>query len=93
MTTFFLTHEIDTGKIIRQRHLPIADTDDVETVHDALMVMGAGLVTETVDLLLDGKQTLFPKRNSIRMPPSCVRPEDIQGYLSYRLEPAGEEYL
>ena len=41
VTTFFLTHEIDTGKIIRQKHLPIADTDDVETVHDALMAMGA----------------------------------------------------
>lgn len=54
-TTFFLTHEIDTGKIIRQKHLPIADTDDVGIVHDALMKMGANLVTETVDLLLAGK--------------------------------------
>ena len=27
VTTFFLTHEIDTGKIIRQKHLPIADTE------------------------------------------------------------------
>ena len=61
MTTFFLTHEIDTGKIIRQRHLPIADTDDVETVHDALMAMGARLVTETVDLLLDGKTDAIPQ--------------------------------
>ncbi|MBS1321098.1 MAG: methionyl-tRNA formyltransferase, partial [Parabacteroides sp.] len=31
-TTFFLTHEIDTGNIIRQKHLPIADTDDVGIV-------------------------------------------------------------
>ena len=38
----FLTHEIDTGKIIRQKHLPIADTDDVGIVHDGLMTMGAG---------------------------------------------------
>lgn len=55
VTTFFLTHEIDTGRIIRQKHLPIADTDDVGVVHDALMAMGAGLVTETVDLLLAGE--------------------------------------
>lgn len=55
VTTFFLTHEIDTGKIIRQKHLPIADTDNVGDVHDALMQIGAGLVTETVDLLLAGK--------------------------------------
>lgn len=54
-TTFFLTHEIDTGKIILQRRLPIADTDDVGTVHDSLMQMGAKLVTDTVDLLLVGK--------------------------------------
>ena len=54
VTTFFLTHEIDTGKIIRQRHLPIADTDDVGIVHDALMYLGARLVTETVDLIISG---------------------------------------
>lgn len=61
VTTFFLTHEIDTGKIIRQKHLPIADTDDVGVVHDALMSMGAGLVTETVDLLLEGKVDAIPQ--------------------------------
>ncbi|WP_165156207.1 methionyl-tRNA formyltransferase [Parabacteroides sp. ZJ-118] len=61
VTTFFLTHAIDTGRIIRQRHLPIDDTDDAGTVHDALMKMGAGLVTETVDLLLDGKTDAVPQ--------------------------------
>ena len=61
VTTFFLTHEIDTGKIIRQKHLPIADTDDVGVVHDALMTIGAGLVTETVDLLLEGKVDAVPQ--------------------------------
>ena len=61
VTTFFLTHEIDTGKIIRQKHLPIADTDNVGTVHDALMAIGAGLVTETVDLLLAGKVDAIPQ--------------------------------
>ncbi len=61
VTTFFLTHEIDTGKIIRQKRLSIADTDDVERVHDALMAMGADLVLETVDLLLDGKIDAVPQ--------------------------------
>jgi methionyl-tRNA formyltransferase len=53
VTTFFLTHEIDTGRIIRQEKLPIAETDDAGAVHDALMKMGAGLVTGTVDLLIE----------------------------------------
>lgn len=67
-TTFFLTHEIDTGKIIRQKHLPIADTDDVRIVHDALMTMGAGLVTETVDLLLEGKVDAVPQEEFFKDP-------------------------
>ncbi len=61
VTTFFLSHEIDTGKIIRQRRLPIAETDDAEKVHDALMVMGAELVRETVDLILEGKAEATPQ--------------------------------
>ncbi|MDH6303868.1 methionyl-tRNA formyltransferase [Parabacteroides sp. PF5-5] len=55
VTTFFLTHEIDTGKIIRQRHIPIADTDDAGMVHDKLMAIGGGVVLETVDLILEDK--------------------------------------
>ena len=54
-TTFFLTHEIDTGKIILQEKTPISKTDDAGTVHDKLMVMGAGMVKRTIDLLIAGK--------------------------------------
>ena len=61
VTTFFLKHEIDTGMIIRQQRLPIADTDDVETVHDRLMAMGACLVTETVDLILSDEVETIPQ--------------------------------
>ncbi|WP_277466603.1 methionyl-tRNA formyltransferase [Parabacteroides sp. PF5-6] len=55
VTTFFLTHEIDTGKIIRQKTLTIEDTDNAGTVHDRLMAIGAELVVETVDLILDDR--------------------------------------
>jgi len=54
-TTFFLTHEIDTGKIILQEKIAIADTDDAGIVHDKLMSMGAEMVKKTVDLLIEGK--------------------------------------
>ena len=73
VTTFFLTHEIDTGKIIRQKRLPIADTDDVRTVHDALMTMGAGLVVETVELILEGKADAVPQE-SLYGDPAELRP-------------------
>ncbi len=55
VTTFFLTHEIDTGKIIRRKSIPVSDTDDAGTVYDRLMKVGAGVVLETVDLILAGK--------------------------------------
>jgi len=66
VTTFFLTPEIDTGRIILQKHLPIADTDDMETVHDALMRIGSGAVLETVDLLLEGKVNAIPQEQFMR---------------------------
>ena len=61
VTTFFLTHEIDTGKIIRQEPVPIADTDNVGVVHDKLMKIGAGLVLKTVDLILAGDVETTPQ--------------------------------
>lgn len=54
-TTFFLTHEIDTGKIILQEKTAISETDNAGTIHDKLMVMGAGMVRKTIDLLIAGK--------------------------------------
>ncbi len=54
-TTFYLTHEIDTGKIILQEKLAISNTDNAGSVHDRLKLLGANLVKKTVDLLIKGK--------------------------------------
>src|SRR5574344_517800 len=54
ITTFFLQHEIDTGKIIQQVHIPIEETDNVGIVHDKLMMLGGDLVIETVDNIING---------------------------------------
>ena len=61
ITTFFLKHEIDTGEVIQQVRVPIADTDDVGMVHDRLMLLGGRLVTETVDAILDGTVKPIPQ--------------------------------
>lgn len=53
-TTFFLTHEIDTGKIILQKKIKIGEDDNAGKIHDELMMTGATLVKETVDMLLGG---------------------------------------
>lgn len=61
ITTFFLKHEIDTGEVIQQVKVPIADTDDVGVVHDKLMYLGGKLVTETVDAILNGTVKSIPQ--------------------------------
>ncbi|KAA6311630.1 Methionyl-tRNA formyltransferase, partial [termite gut metagenome] len=61
ITTFFLQHEIDTGRVIQQVRIPIADTDNVGTVHDKLMLLGGRLVIETVDALIAGTVKSIPQ--------------------------------
>lgn len=57
ITTFFLQHEIDTGRVIQQVKVPISDTDNVGDVHDRLMMLGGKLVVETVDNIINGTVT------------------------------------
>ena len=66
VTTFFLDHDIDTGRIIAQRQFPIPDDADVEYVYDGLMQLGAELCTDTVDLVLstDGDVPSQPQQES-----------------------------
>ena len=63
ITTFFLQHEIDTGEIIQQVHIPITETDNAGTVHDRLMELGGQLVTETVDNILTGNIHPIPQEH------------------------------
>ncbi len=51
VTTFFLSHEIDTGDIIFQEKILIGKEDNAEIVHDKLMTLGAQLALKTVDAI------------------------------------------
>lgn len=55
VTTFFLKHEIDTGDIIDQESVDILPDDNVGSVHDKLMTLGAELTVKTIDRIIDGK--------------------------------------
>ena len=54
VTTFLLSHEIDTGAILFNEKTPIGTNDTVGDIHDRLMEIGAGLVLKTVDALAEG---------------------------------------
>lgn len=74
ITTFFLKHEIDTGEVIQQVRVPIADEDDVEVIHDKLMMLGGRLVTETVDAILAGTVKPVPQEELITLSQEEFRP-------------------
>lgn len=61
ITTFFLQHEIDTGEIIDQVRVSIADIDNAGVVHDKLMMLGGDLVIQTVDRILEGTIRTTPQ--------------------------------
>ena len=52
VTTFFLDHDIDTGRIIMKKPFAIPDDADVEYVYDGLMHLGAELCLETLDAII-----------------------------------------
>ncbi|MBQ8366237.1 MAG: methionyl-tRNA formyltransferase [Alistipes sp.] len=57
VTTFLLNHEIDKGAIIGQREVDILPEDNIGTLYDRLMYVGAGLVLTTVEDLAAGNVT------------------------------------
>lgn len=54
VTTFFLDHEIDTGRIIRQKPFDVPQDANVEYVYDGLMRLGAEIAMETLDAIIEG---------------------------------------
>lgn len=58
VTSFFINHEIDTGKIILQEKTPISKTETTGELHDRLKKLGADLVLKTVQLIQSGNLKL-----------------------------------
>ncbi len=67
VTTFFLDHDIDTGRIIMQKTFDIPEDADVEYVYDGLMRLGAQTAIETVDGIISGNGTIasLPQENMV----------------------------
>lgn len=64
LTTFRLQHEIDTGQIIHQLKVPVLKTDTAGTLHDRMMMAGAGLIIGTIDAIQSGEVQYLEQDNS-----------------------------
>ena len=74
VTTFFLDHDIDTGKIIHRVSTPIGERDTVGDVYDRLMYIGADLVLKTVDDIEAGRIEAVEQSSIINQQSSILRP-------------------
>jgi len=75
VTTFFLTHEIDTGDIIQSASTPIGDDETAGELHDKLMNIGAKLLVKTVTAIQAGdvKEQAQPESSELRHAPKIFK--------------------
>ena len=76
VTTFFLDHDIDTGRIILQKPFDIPDTADVEYIYDGLMHLGAEICLETIEAIIasDGHPASIPQEDGpIKLAPKIFK--------------------
>ena len=69
VTTFFLDHDIDTGRIIRQQPFHIPDDADVEYVYNGLMHLGARICIDTIHDIVaaEGHPHTMPQDNRLAL--------------------------
>ena len=78
VTTFFLKHEIDTGDMIGSRSIEISEEDNAGTVHDRLMEIGAEMVIDTVENIINGTLTTIPQPEGEFIPAPKIFREDCR---------------
>lgn len=61
VTTFKLQHDIDTGNILLQEKIKIADDETAGTLHDKMMHIGADILLKTIRELEKGTLTEIPQ--------------------------------
>jgi methionyl-tRNA formyltransferase len=65
VTTFKLTHEIDTGNILLQQQVNIGNEETAGELHDKLKITGAALAVRTVEGLINNNIPEQPQKDII----------------------------
>lgn len=77
VTTFFLQHEIDTGNIIFQEKILIEDDETAGTLYKKLMLLGAAVLSKTVDAIAVGNYPKIPQAHivEVKKAPKIFKPD------------------
>ncbi len=63
VTTFYIDRDIDTGRVIGQMETPVSKNETAGELHDRLMMLGARLVVQTTEKIMDGEIRLIDQKD------------------------------
>ncbi|HXS56619.1 MAG TPA: methionyl-tRNA formyltransferase [Hanamia sp.] len=75
VTTFKLQHEIDTGNILLQEKISIADNETAGSLHDKMMYTGADVLLQTIRQIEDGTIKETPQPSAANFQQSTQAPK------------------
>lgn len=73
ITTMFMDVGMDTGDMLLKEEIEIKDEYNLEDIHDKLMVIGAKLLVETIDKVIDGTIVRIPQPEEGTIAPMITR--------------------
>jgi len=88
-TTFFLDHQIDTGSILMQNDIEISAEDNAGSLHDKLMVMGAGLVVDTAKAIIENNIIPIPQATTSGEEPLKTAPKLSKAFCKINWNQSG----
>lgn len=73
VTTMLMDEGMDTGDMLLKEEIDILDSDNLETIHDKLMNIGADLLVKTIDKLVEGTIKRTKQTGDFSMAPMIHR--------------------
>ena len=78
VTTFFLEQKVDTGNVILKRSMPIGENESAGEVHDRMMLLGADVVVETVNMIVEGRVETYSQDDTLATSAPKIFKEDCE---------------
>lgn len=85
VTTMMMDVGLDTGDMLVKRPTPIGPDENTQSLHDRLSVVGAEALSETLDLLKDGKLVREKQDDALTCYAPMLKKED--GLIDWSKEP------
>jgi len=73
VSTFFIEKNIDTGHVLLQKAVPIGPDLTAGELHDTLSVVGAELLLQSIEGVVDGTLQAYPQKGEVTLAPKITK--------------------